>query len=1188
MNNKNNKCNSGFQSKYAFIDNQSIHIDDYINNLKKNNKHDVLKCNKGHELVCANGKIKIPYFRHKNSDDVGGEKMTVWHSEWQGNFRNTEIDFTQINENQIKNRRADALLTEHKIVIEFQHSKISHDEVFNRKCDYELHYHKIVWIIDGNSSIKIKQLDYSGRFFIEFTSDLWKYKSFICYEYIFIDIDNMIYKIYPKDVKSNMIDVEEPWQKKDFITLLNANDKIINTVELPYQCNLFIKQQGAGNGKTYGIIQMLDSQDFEHYKYFVIVTKQHSAKYIIYKELMEQIKDKKLKYISDIGGDIENFENIEKDDGKCEGKKYRIFYTNKRNNSKCSIVIGTMDSLIYALGNKKHNEIDKFEGLVNSIVNGYVEKTNTAVNYGVSIKLNKEVCLICDETQDLHENYGEAIYEIMRNRYIDAYIVGDKLQSLVYEKNAFTYLMDKEFSYINKKTEQFINECRRFTHPKLISFVNNVVQFKKYSLVEIKPYQKNEENEDNEDNIITFYGKNIYANEDDDVKISIEVEKIMDYYDNEVVNNNYKPEDFLFITPFTAKNPLVNAIETAINMYWNKKCGNDTFTRYAVFHKSEEGTSIDLKESKFSTRLVSIQTSKGDGRNVVFVIGLDEQSLIRFSGTNDNLIYESLIHVAFTRMKSKLYIRIVKNNDDICQRLAEYDSNEKNQSITAIPLRKTINYQYIIDSIKNNSDFEILRNNIINHCDKLTFINEDDNKKIIDICHHTIRFASMLEYFFIKVIHNEYKNKEPNKKKQILAKFYEIRDASIYTTDKWQDYFDTLKQNTDNDDKSYKSMKQICILQLSTKGNDYKRYYAILLDFINNIKKIKVQQIIDEKISMLCPMESIILYYMFQTCRKGLGTDITINDLYNIIDIYSKSFNHELEGHEKCLCKKHFINQNTNVNNKMSNYLMTHYENIINIGKVYDIFIEKYPKVSWLIDHPIKYDTNNNDFEMKKQFKLIGYDNNDVYIIYLKPQFNELNYNNILIDSILDTMLVEKLNDKLNSKNETNYEKFGNRNLTTILFSLDKKEYSTFQWKNKDNNLVIKNKKMIINIIKEKLIVKYEIESQYLYSFYKYHKNIFVENKLSSDKGINSIIAALKKDPNYDKMPEFAQDIFKKIKNKIDDTCDKKEKNNIINNYDNKEIFIKLINQTIEQSIINYLGLDDDEPIEDNNTEIEE
>lgn len=77
MDDKNNKCNSGFQSKYAFIDNQNIHIDNYINEFSKNNKNVLLKCSKGHELVCANGKIKKPYFRHKNSDDVGGEKMAL-------------------------------------------------------------------------------------------------------------------------------------------------------------------------------------------------------------------------------------------------------------------------------------------------------------------------------------------------------------------------------------------------------------------------------------------------------------------------------------------------------------------------------------------------------------------------------------------------------------------------------------------------------------------------------------------------------------------------------------------------------------------------------------------------------------------------------------------------------------------------------------------------------------------------------------------------------------------------------------------------------------------------------------------------------------------------------------------------------------------------------------------------------
>ena len=54
--------------------------------------------------------------------------------------------------------------------------------------------------------------------------------------------------------------------------------------------------------------------------------------------------------------------------------------------------------------------------------------------------LNKKLCLFIDETQDLTKEYGEAIVRIIKDKYIDAYIVGDKLQSISYENNAFVYL----------------------------------------------------------------------------------------------------------------------------------------------------------------------------------------------------------------------------------------------------------------------------------------------------------------------------------------------------------------------------------------------------------------------------------------------------------------------------------------------------------------------------------------------------------------------------------------------------------------------------------------------------------------------------------------------------------------------------------------------------------------------------
>ncbi len=40
-------------------------------------------------------------------------------------------------------------------------------------------------------------------------------------------------------------------------------------------------------------------------------------------------------------------------------------------------------------------------------------------------------------------------------------------------------------------------------------------------------------------------------------------------------------------------------------------------------------------------------------------------SLYKFNDGNNDLIYYSLLHVALTRMKKKLYLRYINNNDDI-------------------------------------------------------------------------------------------------------------------------------------------------------------------------------------------------------------------------------------------------------------------------------------------------------------------------------------------------------------------------------------------------------------------------------------------------------------------------------------------------------------------------------------------
>jgi hypothetical protein len=1151
------KCNKNYQSQYAVIDNVDIHIDEYIKTKNKASEHKI-KCKNGHKLVCANGLKNKPHFRHKNTDDLDTHPMTEWHCEWQGNFPNTEIEYKK-KETQIKDRRADVALDNSVYNLEFQHSAIELLEVQNRKFDYELHNRKILWIIHGNDTIKVKYLEYSERYYLEFISDKWKYESFIDYEYIFIDIDDMLYKIYPKQVKNSMIDVEPPLDKETFIKYINENNQLIHYVNLPLQCTLYIKQQGAGNGKTFGLIQNIESKDFEHYKCFIIVTKQHSAKTVIYNELKTQVDNNHLKYITDI-----TFVN--------ENKKYQISYKNTNTNNTSYILIATIDSLMYSLGNTKNKELNKFEGIITSIIDGYIEEQKTkSINCnGQSYKLNKEMCLFVDETQDLSEDYAKAIITIMRNKYIDSYIVGDRLQSITSENNAFQHFSNHEFSYIQKKQYQPTNICRRFYHNDLVNFINYIIPFSKYSLPEIKQYKQDDE--PIKTHLKLFEGENVYANDTDENKINIEVEKILKLYDNEVQQNNYKPNDFLIVTPFTNKNPLVNALETAIETYWINKNNNNIYERYTVFHKSEEGNSINLADSENSTRIVSIHTSKGDGRNVVFVIGLDEKSLLKFSNESNNLVYDSLIHVSLTRMKKKLYVRFINNGDDISSRILKFmDDNDiiiESDIKPNINITKQIKYKDIINDSFKKTNFQTLLNEIINKTEYNIEFDNSNEKNIIDMSHHNIRYASMVIYLYIKIINNENNINNSEVKKQLKAKFKTVIDKDILKAFNWQDYYTFLKE------------KNVCILKITNNGKDYVRYYEYIVEFMNEVK-LKLKGILSNKITALCPLESIILYYMIDIIHQGICTDITINELYNIIDIYSKSFNKSYEGHNNCLCKIHFKTQciETNKNiEKMSKYLIKHYEDINNVGKVYDTFLQQYPKVNWLRIHEIIYNGTNEDFKLSNKFNLIGYDSNTVFIVYVKPQFNDLNIYDTLIDSIYDTFLIKNIKQPLQHDDKEKYnkcledfKKFNNKNIITVVFSLDNKNYKTYQWYCKESKDLINNK-IIVEQIRTKLINKYISESKYAFSYYKYYRKQMIE--VQARRFIKDFIIYYKNDKNYNKMPQFLLRFFQKIE---DDISSSKNKNEILQMYDDKDFFLNKLRSIIINSIDEYLDFEENE-----------
>ena len=116
-------------------------------------------------------------------------------------------------------------------------------------------------------------------------------------EFISLDVSGIIYMIKPSSVKIGMIDVKKCWNKNSFVELLKSNPEI-NYEELK-QCTLYYPTRCRKwkNLRKYSIIGKFDSYtniDLSDKEIFIYLTKMHSAKDLILKELKEQLEEGKL------------------------------------------------------------------------------------------------------------------------------------------------------------------------------------------------------------------------------------------------------------------------------------------------------------------------------------------------------------------------------------------------------------------------------------------------------------------------------------------------------------------------------------------------------------------------------------------------------------------------------------------------------------------------------------------------------------------------------------------------------------------------------------------------------------------------------------------------------------------------------------------------------------------------------
>ena len=1134
---QNKKCNFGFISNQAYLveklgdkieDEKIIEIEDYLKSkelmeLVTNGKI-FLVCKEGHNLIKYKSDKRKNHFKHKNSDDVDYHPMTNWHNEWQSQFNIKDREIDIITNKYKKRRRADILLGDKVIEIEHSYKEKGQREIREKTIDLQNIGKEVYWVVDGGCYVEEIEIKYRNTVILHFEIPQI-YKNFIYLDNIYIDVDNNIYKINPKEVKGDFIETKNKVSKRRFINWLKNGGEIWSNEKLP-QCILYFNQRGAGSGKTYESIQLLKNEDkFDNKRLFIYLTKMHTAKDVIYDELDSQKKDGKLNNLY-----------FEEYDDNVKGKQYKISYHNNKKDVDCQIIIGTIDSFMYHLGDKTEAKNDFFRGIVESISSGKINIfSNGGTLFAGGCVLNKNCLIIIDEGQDLNQIYVKAVCEIMRTTYIDTYIIGDKLQSIWFENNVFKFIEDNGLPNTHLIKNSGKNIVRRFHNIQFMDFVNKIINFKKYGLKPIEGICDGKckyKHEDNKDPIKLLEFPEFRSDDTDNKKVEKCVNDIIKHVELEVIENNYLPKNFMFIFPFFKGNVLAPMLESKLqqywidkfkdkkyqkhvlskNKYWKDKINDNKYYKYAMIHKNEEGKSINLRESEHSSRILSIHASKGNGCEVVFVLGITEDTLRIFSKDTSNLVYDSLLYVAITRQKKKLYFSVVRNGDDIDTRITEGREIEgEGKYEPKIDTITTYNFGSKISKHCLDRYFNELCNKCLNcqeekecefdnKCGSFNLIDyekylpeHDEQKEIIDWGHHVIRRA-ILKYQVIFEIMNNEKIEESKKlfdTSQMYATLNSIsKDKVIMCV--YEEYYKKVNEIINNNrNKDYEENDFIPLLIFNSNDkSQYHQYGNILFEFIEKIQEKIILSLKKNKFPVLCPLETLILIHIIEIKQKGKYAEISMMDIYNIIDNYNYCSDYLNENHNyECLCKKSFVKKLNNKNSfkEIKESITNHYEKINKIRIVMN-FLKNHLKekinqeITFNIEHGIKMEIN--DFNIIIGKEIIGNSKDFIFNFMLIPQLNILNFYEYITMLLFENYII------LNGSSEKNHERFSGKKIFNVLITMDSELPIIFEFE----NYIYAN---LLPFIKKYIYDKYSNFSRKVISYYNYWKNMKPKNKNS-------------------------------------------------------------------------------------------
>lgn len=1138
----------------------------------------------------------------------------AWHAAWQAHFESKETTFYPSDgrcqfPSGRRFRIADAIRHD-GCTIEFQSSPIARTEVQSRQVDYGLCNKglPIIWVINGGGDHPVTTVSRSdGSVNLNFSAARWKYESFLTYDVVYVHLGDIssgiVHKVHTHRIKADGVSAGPGVAPARFIEWLKTGGTDpFDGQPTPPNPTIHVAQKGAGNGKTYSLVQLTINPRFRHIRTFIFLTKQHSAVHVIRQEIIAQRNRGLLKDI-EFGDEVVHGNKRVLPFRATKGKDMELGWR--------EIVTGTFDSFVYALAHTPNEStVDKFLQMVRSLLDGQtqVDHRTGRMHWAGARKLNNSVMFVGDEMQDLHPAYAKAMVRLTREFSADLFAVGDRMQSILIENNAFTFFaedMESDDSVVVDKSEP-MNKCRRFCDPRLVEFVNSIVDFGGFCLPEIEAANPLA-NPPLRSPLTIIQGETVYADTCDSDLVFREAENIMVHYREEVEERGRRPNDFIIVTPFVHNNPLVEALHQLIREYWVDRKGTDEYQHYSFFHKSEVGNSIDLRESDECTRIVSVHSAKGDGRPVAFVIGLSESALRVYSNKTNDLVYNSILNVALTRMEEQLYVRLEPTGDDFHRRCARFQ-NGSGQSFGIEPLfhvKETLRLAGDLLSIDTASVFDKYKSMIFDRSEQYK-VNIDDlvksrsgskaeqattggesatrTKRVIDMKHHNFRYAAMVVASFLKII--QMQRCKDGLKHQLLVMLRKVSTATVCVCDTSRHYWTLLKEK--------KSERQRTIPLRRYRGSRakkgaYDKLFQQLLDTVLNVKTY-LRALLNmvqpqyphgarglDKLDPLGPLEFLVLYHIIEVHHNGRYTALPISDLYDLF----------------------FIEYQTRESG-WSSYVAEHYRAVDRMSALWERFFRDNGDMSILYGHTVALDSSmSSELCVRCPMTFIAYQEGKKAVnIVLKPQFNTLNFHETLFENVFASYVLRHprrgSHPRERSLNYTKFASVSEGHSCVLTLDLPDPYYMRFRDRETGADLVSEHAIHIKQTLRELMKSYYNDEMSAVVDWYGYALKKAKNEALMESGGSNPTAKTMIKRvlKAYDRVtekrqnPAFVREALSIIDARVSDMS-KKEGRNFLRSYDDSDALKTYLTGRVDRVVDDFFEHSESDSQSDSESECE-